>query len=1555
MMNKSSGSKFRLSKLDSASLRGAASLQQFELHKLAMQWSQCEPIVIHGKQDLKSTASWKDKLEPFEHQVQNLITFCRRLPVSIIADDVGLGKTISAGLILSELMVRQKVNRCLVVCTTLIGPQWVEELESKFGIEGRFESGYALRAAFKKDYPVVATTYDSARRFMREASDAGFDMLILDEAHKLRNLYGTKQPPKVAIEIKKALEDRIFKYVLMLTATPMQNRIWDLYSLIDCLSVAKGHENPLGNRAEFGARYARGFKQTGWSETDDGQKFRKVLRQYLVRTRRATVKLAFPQRQLQLRRAPATKHDKQLQEIGREIVECFYGGNGLIATSLGVAMMSSPHALQKQLHNMSIKKPGLLQIAQHVDDVVRDYETPSKLKALLEICEELKAANPTTWRLVVFTCRIETQHLIVRRMDDSGARVGVIKGGAPRENQLTIQEYSQEPPLIHVIVSTDAGAEGVNLQAGNVMVNYDLPWNPMVLEQRIGRVQRLGSKFENVVIFNLAVADSIEDRIVERLAHKLTEVSESVGDIESILEAGGGGKHDTFEAQLQTLVTKSLRGQDVAEQQRLAEENIVAAKQELQRHEHELDDQLGDLDELHRSGVRPPDLSLVSPDKTLREFVLMALREDGYTIEERLSFGPGTAIASKLSEGTEIWATFDRDTWRDLRDTMPRKIGRSRNQVELYQRGQPGVERLLQRWVNGPGAFVIDTDSEDHERASHAAAEWIRRCPGAEVAGIEILKTSKNFSGTVQVSTSAANGVDRYEKLVSCQVSEPSHQVDQSALQPETGRPVGMWQLGSDQEDRIQTRIEEDPDLNAFTSFYQARLAEELPRVGESEVRRRKVVDDFTVAHDATVVGSKGIEYSVCRCRVEIKIEEHRGYHAELVLVPYSGAILEEPQDWAECEQTKGRYPVEFLANCQLSNARVLRHILVCSDVSGRKALPKYFETCPRSGKTALRDEFAESSLSGKRAISSEFTTSEISSRLYLPEELTQCELTGAKVGQDEVFISELTQRKYRADQTATCSLTKHKGHISEFQKCDETGRLLTEDRLETSDFSGKRVHPDCLEVSARVPHRKGLSSEITKCEQTGQRLLLDEVGQCSFTNKTVDSTLLKPCEESGRLVCEDQLQRCEETGQLVSPSELETCGVTQKKMLRRLCAKSELSGRYARADLIQKCEITGAQALPTELLESQISKRKFRLDEAVEHKPSGIVGHNSEFVQCEYTGQMLLPNEVGISDVTGKRTAKSQLVLSAQSGRLGRPEECEECCVTQQTLMKDEVAKSAVSGLVAEKSLFRRSAVTGRLALENELIQCEVSGAKILPSESAFSSVSNKRVDARNLVTGSFSQDQALPDELVTCVVCGKRGVPADGDRCEKTGEWTCREDLVRCAVSNKLIRKDMCVVSEVSGRHLLKDLARRSFRSKQWLHPDEAVRCYWNVGWLAKAEAGKCRRTGLTFDRRLIADHEFKYFTKLMCQEVLGQEGSQFLTEIAAIPQLKRTKRAHFIQSKPKSPFLFFRLVVETRFRLGVELIGLVAKVEKDGSLKVFRPLTLQDKNKRSWTQLE
>src|ERR1035437_1707039 len=118
----------------SKTLQRSTNAEEYALYKAAIEWCLVDPIVIEDRDDLKSEYRWRDRVEPYHHQVTNLITFCRRLPVTLLADDVGLGKTISAGLVISELISRGRLSKVLIVCPKILREQWKEELDIKFDI-----------------------------------------------------------------------------------------------------------------------------------------------------------------------------------------------------------------------------------------------------------------------------------------------------------------------------------------------------------------------------------------------------------------------------------------------------------------------------------------------------------------------------------------------------------------------------------------------------------------------------------------------------------------------------------------------------------------------------------------------------------------------------------------------------------------------------------------------------------------------------------------------------------------------------------------------------------------------------------------------------------------------------------------------------------------------------------------------------------------------------------------------------------------------------------------------------------------------------------------------------------------------------------------------------------------------------------------------------------------------------------------------------------------------------------------------------------------------------
>jgi SNF2 family DNA or RNA helicase len=611
-------------------LRRMTTPEEYCVYRAALEWDLTDPIVIEKRDDLKSEVRWRDRMEPYHHQVTNLITFCRRLPVTLLADDVGLGKTISAGLIISELIARSRLSKILVVCPKLLGPQWQEELQTKFNIPSEIATGQDLISADLDETGAIITTYNSARLYLDSIPRDRFQMLVLDEAHKLRNLHGTKEPPQVALRFRKALEEHRFRFVLMLTATPIQNRLWDLYSLVDLLTLARGHQNPFGSEGMFARKFiADNGEEARHLNPDARDEFRSIIYGYMSRIRRGDAKLYFPDRVVQMHRVDPTAPELQLI---RAIAYPIQKLNRLAQISILQALTSSPDALMAQLNNMARNRTVPEELAAVVRKIVTGMPTSAKLHGLGKLVDRLRQENPERWRLVVFTGRIETQATIQIFLERQGLKVGLINSQSPLRNQESIKGFWKNPPDYHVIVSTEAGSEGVNLQVANVLVNYDLPWNPMVVEQRIGRIQRLASEHANVGVFNIILRGTFEEYIVWRLMEKLQMASHAIGDIEALLEASGMSEEDEngtggFDEKIRRLVIAALAGKDVEAATRQAKQSIEKAEGLLKQEEANINAMLGGMEGAEYVGPRTPHLHSVVQSMAPRDFTLAAFRD----------------------------------------------------------------------------------------------------------------------------------------------------------------------------------------------------------------------------------------------------------------------------------------------------------------------------------------------------------------------------------------------------------------------------------------------------------------------------------------------------------------------------------------------------------------------------------------------------------------------------------------------------------------------------------------------------------------------------------------------------------------------------------------------------------------------------------------------------------------------------------------------------------------------------------------------------------------
>ncbi len=282
-----------------------------------------------------------------------------------------------------------------------------------------------------------------------------FQMLVLDEAHKLRNLYGVDPPPQVAVRFRKALEERRFRYVLMLTATPIHNRLWDLYSLVDLLTVARGHENPFGSEGMFARKFIADNRETARQlKAEAREEFRSIVYGYMSRVRRDDAKLYFPDRIVQLHRVVPTSDELELIRVIAKPIQKL---NRLAQISILQALTSSPHALMAQMTNMARNGTVQQELAAAVCRIGGRMTISAKLMGLGTLIDQLMRQNSERWRMVVFTGRIETQTTIQAFLEARGLKVGIINGASGQRNQETIKRFWKNPPDCHVIVSTEAG------------------------------------------------------------------------------------------------------------------------------------------------------------------------------------------------------------------------------------------------------------------------------------------------------------------------------------------------------------------------------------------------------------------------------------------------------------------------------------------------------------------------------------------------------------------------------------------------------------------------------------------------------------------------------------------------------------------------------------------------------------------------------------------------------------------------------------------------------------------------------------------------------------------------------------------------------------------------------------------------------------------------------------------------------------------------------------------------------------------------------------------
>jgi superfamily II DNA or RNA helicase len=1097
------------------------------VYRAGLEWDLTDPIVIETREDLKSEYRWRDRLEPYHHQVANLMTFCRRLPVTLLADDVGLGKTISAGLIISELIARSRLSKILIVCPKLLGPQWQEELQAKFDIPSEIAVGRDLTTADPEETGAIITTYNSARLYLDSIPQDRFQMLILDEAHKLRNLYGVEKPPQVAKRFRKALEERRFRFVLMLTATPLQNRLWDLYSLVDLLTVARGHENPFGSEGMFARKFiADKREQARQLKPEARDEFRSIVYGYMSRVRRGDAKLYFPDRVVQMHKVDPTAAEL---ELIRAIAKPIQSMNRLAQISILVALTSSPDALMAQLNNMERNGTAPKELAATVRAIVAGMPTSAKLQSLGRLVDQLKRENPERWRLVVFTGRRETQTTIQTFLEGHGLKVGIINGTSGPRNQETIARFRKNPPDWHVIVSTEAGSEGVNLQVANVLVNYDLPWNPMIVEQRIGRIQRLASEHASVGIFNIVLRDTFEEYIVGRLMEKLQTASHAIGDVEALLEASRIGGEDEngaigFDERIRELVIAALADKDVEAATRLAEKSIDEAKAELEREEESINTMLGGMDGAEYVGPRAPTLPDVVRSMKPRDFTLEALRSLGARISP---ISPDLYLAEE--NGGREHIRFEETAGAGTRSTF-------------YAPGTAAFQRLVGRVIATGIHEVADLDRNPAVESEEIARQWVLGF-GGTLKVVDVEEVHRCFEGSALVRVRATVTHDSYERLVDVPCSPAEHHAPagRAGLGPLAKTIEKPVTLGLNFESLV-AKASLDEAISEFSRFYLERQKQEMLAAGSDERKRKKLEDEFTPRLEMTLVALTGKLYRMLSVRVRYGFDAASEYASTLTVTPHLGEVVDAPE-FGHCSKSGRTVPKTCLKQCQISGAEVLQHLLTQSEMSSRLALPELTLVCSHSGKRVLRDEVELSATSGLLVASSLLKTSALSGKRAEPTFFGRCDFTQTEVLDAELAISELSGKRYRVDEQIRSAVSGKIGHRQEFLICQETCQPLAVSEAEQCEVTGKHVRPGILEPCA-ITQKRVLPSELERCAATGKRAMKKLLVTSSLSEtRILEEAAVRSA--AGKFCAPVEAKACLWSSRKFHPDDLRVCSLT--------------------------------------------------------------------------------------------------------------------------------------------------------------------------------------------------------------------------------------------------------------------------------------------------------------------------------------------------------------------------------------------------------------------------
>jgi SNF2 family DNA or RNA helicase len=452
--------------------------------------------LVHEKYRLQLNNGVFDKLvnaKLYPYQKEG-ICFAAEKGRCIIADDMGLGKTLQA-IAATELLRKESgILSAFIICPTSLKYQWKSEIEKFTGqqawvIEGLFTKRIEQ---YQNDYFYKIVSYNTAINDIKEISAVLPDIVILDEAQRIKNF-----KTKISQHIKKLISP----YSLVLTGTPLENKLEELYSIVQ-------FTNPytLGPFYRFIHEHRITDEKGKVTGYQDLNKIGKILSRTMIRRRKKDVLLQLPERTDEVLYVTMTEFQSKIHEEYRQYV-----------AQLILKWQRQGFLNEKDRQNLMIFLNTMRMVCDstYILDQTTRHET--KIDELLNILD--KVFTEGSEKVVIFSQWERMTRIVGQELDARNVKFQYLHGGIPGVDRGKLFDNFNNDPDCRVFLSTDAGGVGLNLQAASFLINLDIPWNPAVLEQRIGRIYRIGQK-RKVSIINMVSTGTIEHKMLGVLSFK---------------------------------------------------------------------------------------------------------------------------------------------------------------------------------------------------------------------------------------------------------------------------------------------------------------------------------------------------------------------------------------------------------------------------------------------------------------------------------------------------------------------------------------------------------------------------------------------------------------------------------------------------------------------------------------------------------------------------------------------------------------------------------------------------------------------------------------------------------------------------------------------------------------------------------------------------------------------------------------------------------------------------------------------------------------------------